>query len=74
MTDWIRSGQVEFRTVTTPPQFVFANIKGGNNLMMPGHIKDYNLILKKLKEKGLSRNDLYHCASQVYETIELLHK
>ena len=74
MTDWIMSGYFEFRTATTPPQFVFSSIKAGNNIMMPGNIKDYKLILKKLKEKRLTRNDLYHCASKVYETIELLNK
>ena len=74
MTDWIRSGQVEFQTSFYPPQFINATIKAGNNIMMPGSKKDYDLILEKLNEKELIRDDLLKCASKVYETIELLNQ
>ena len=74
MTDWIKSGQVEYRTSTTSPQYINDIIKAGNNIMMPGSLDDYNLILKYLHEDDLTREDLYQCASKVYEIIELLHK
>ena len=74
MTDWIKSGQVEFQTSFYPPQFINATIKAGNDLMMPGSKVDYDLILEKLYEKQLKRDDLLKCASHVYETIELLNQ
>ena len=74
MTDWISSGHIEYKTSVYPSQFVNSTIKAGNNIIMPGNIKDYNLILQKIKEKEMRREDLYHCASKVYETIELLNK
>ena len=73
MTDWIRSGQIEFHTSIAPAQFVNETIKAGNNIMMPGSKKDYEFILQKLNEKELEREDLLFCASKVYETIELLN-
>ena len=41
--------------------------------MMPGSIKDYNLIIDNLKKGLIKREDLLHCASKVYESIELLN-
>ena len=72
MTDWIRSGQSEYKTSIYPSQFVNATIKAGNNIIMPGSKRDYKLILQKLNEKELTRDDLLYCASKVYETIKLL--
>jgi hypothetical protein len=40
--------------------------------MMAGSKKDYELILAKLDENVLTRDDLLQCASKVYETIESL--
>ena len=74
MTDWIYSGQIEYKTSIAPPQFINGTIKAGNNIMMPGSKKDIKLIIQKLNEKELSREDLLKCASKVYETIELLNK
>ena len=74
MTDWIRSGQIEYKTSIAPPQFINGTIKAGNNIMMPGSKKDFKLIIQKIDEKELSREDLLKCASKVYETIELLNK
>ena len=74
MTDWIKSGQVEFPTSFYPPQFINETIKAGNNIMMPGYKADYDLILEKLDEKELRRDDLLKCASHVYETIKLLNQ
>ena len=72
MTDWIESGVNEFETSKYPPQYIFENIKGGIDIMMPGSQIDYNLILEKLNENILTRDDLLRCASKVFETIELL--
>ena len=74
MTDWSTSGHSEFKISKNPPQNVFYVIKGGNNIMMPGSGKEYNILIKKIKEKKLPRDDLLRCASKVYETIELLKK
>ena len=74
MTDWSTSGSVNFKTAKYPPQYSYKILKAGNNIMMPGSKKDYNLTLEKLKENELSRNDLLICASKVYEAIELLTK
>ena len=74
MTDWSISGNPLSRESIYPSQNVFDNIKGGNNIMMPGSDIDYNILIEKLKEKSLTRDDLLHCASKVYETVELLNK
>ena len=74
MTDWLSSGLTDFKTSIHPSQYVYKAIKAGNNIMMPGSKIDYDLILEKLNEKILTRDDLLNCASKVYETIELLNK
>ena len=73
MTDWTKSGQMDFGTSKYPGQYVHKIIKAGNNIMMSGSKKDYKLILKKLDQNKLTRDDLLMCASKVYETIELLN-
>ncbi len=73
MTDWSISGYPQSQSSIYPSQNVFDNIKGGNNIMMPGSEIDYNILMDKLKEKLLTRDDLLNCASKVYETIELLN-
>ena len=72
MTDWTRSGQMDFGASKYPPQYVYNTIKAGNNIMMSGSKKDYELILEKLNENVLTTDDILHCASKVYETIQLL--
>ena len=42
--------------------------------MMPGGSNDYDLLISKLGENMLTRDDLLCCASKVYETIEKLNK
>ena len=74
MTDWTRSGQMDFETSKNPPQYVYNTIKSGINIMMPGSQIDYNLILEKLNEKVLTRDDLLYCASKVFETLEHLNE
>ena len=73
MTDWTRSGQMDFETSKNPPQYVYNTIKSGINIMMPGSQLDYILILEKLNEKVLTRDDLLCCASKVFETLEHLN-
>ena len=70
MTDWTKSGENDFGNSKYPAQNIYENILGGNDLMMPGSEIDYNMVLNKLQEKELSRNDLLRCASKVYETIK----
>ena len=74
MTDWSHSYFSEFPTSKYPPQNAYEIIKGGNNIMMPGGADDYDLLMNKLSEKMLTRDDLLCCASKVYEMIEKLNK
>ena len=74
MTDWSHSYYTEFASSKYAPQNAYEIIKGGNNLMMPGGIDDYELLITKLKEKMLTRDDLLCCASKVYEMIQNLNK
>ena len=74
MTDWSFSGYKDFKLSKYPAQNSFNIIKGGVNIMMPGSGKDFNFLIKKLKDKSLSRNDLLRCANKVYEIIKLLNK
>ena len=74
MTDWSHSFYSEFEISKYPPQSAFEIIKGGNNIMMPGGENDYNLLMEKLNDELLTRDDLLNCASKVYEIIELLNK
>ena len=74
MTDWGVSGRVEYNKAKYPVQFVYKTLKAGINLHMTGHKIDYDMVIQKLKENVLNREDLLKCASKVYETIELLNK
>ena len=74
MTDWSHSGMREYKKSKHPSQNVFNIIKGGNNIMMPGSKRDYNILIDKLNKKMLNRDDLLYCASKVYETVQLLNK
>ena len=74
MTDWSHSFFSEFEISKYPPQNAYDIIKGGNNIMMPGGQNDYDLLMEKLKNEQLTRDDLLSCASKVYEIVELLNK
>ena len=74
MSDWSISFNPQSKYSIYPPQNVFDNIIGGNNLMMPGSDIDYNYLIEKLNQKTLTRDFLLRCASKVYDTIELLNK
>ena len=74
MTDWSHSYYSDFPASKYAPQNAYEIIKGGNNIMMPGGSNDYDLLISKLGENMLTRDDLLCCASKVYETIEKLNK
>ena len=74
MTDWSSTDYRDFKISKYPDQNSFEIIKGGVNIMMPGSEKDYNLLIKKIGDKSLSRDDLLRCANKVYEIIKLLNK
>ena len=74
MTDWSHSDRIQFMASKHPPHNACDIIRGGNNIMMPGAKKDYDVLRKKLEDNLLTRDDLLRCASKVYETIELLKK
>ena len=73
ITDWLVKG-MENDFSKYKAQNAFDNIKGGNNLIMPGSEIDYNILIEKLNQNLLTRDDLLHCSSKVYETIELLNQ
>ena len=74
LTDWSVTGMHDHESFKYQGQNVFDNIKNGNNLMMPGSEVDYNILIDKLNEKLLTRDDLLHCASKVYDIVELLNQ
>ena len=74
MTDWSSSDDSIINTTKYRSQHILNIIKGGNNLMMPGSSKDYNIIIDKLEKELITREDLLQCSSKVYETIKLLNK
>ena len=74
MTDWSHSFFTEYEASKYPSQNALDIIKGGNNIMMPGGDNDYNLLIEKLKDESLTRDDLLRCASKVYEIIQILNK
>ncbi len=73
MTDWTHTGNIQYKLFKHPPQYALDIIKRGNNIIMPGGLNEYLELKTKLKENLLSRNDLLHCSSKVYETIKLLN-
>ena len=74
MTDWSHSYNNDYEASKYSPQTSFEIIKAGTNIMMPGGDNDYDLLLEKLKDETLSRDDLLACASKVYEMVQLLNK
>ena len=74
MTDWSHSYKNDYEASKYSPQTSFEIIKAGTNIMMPGGDNDYDLLLEKLKDETLTRDDLLACASKVYEIVELLNK
>ena len=74
MSDWYESEFNPNRVSIHPPQMASHNIKAGNDLQMWGRVKDYEVVMKALKDGEINRDDLLETASRVYDTIELLTK
>ena len=74
MSDWYVSEEVPNQVSIHPAQTASYNIKAGNELQMWGRKKDYEVVLKAVKDGLVTRDELLQTASKVYETIELLHQ
>jgi len=74
MSDWYVSENVPNKVSIHPAQTASYNIKAGNDLQMLGRKKDYEVLLKAVKDGLVTRDELLQTASKVYETIELLHQ
>ena len=74
MSDWFRSGEMEYQISKHPAQSSTNNLISRNNLQMGGRIINYNDISKSLKENKISRKDLLENASIVYSSIEKLNQ
>ena len=69
MTDWIASGRSFCRRSFYKAPYASNNILAGNDLTMPGSIKDVKDLKKALKKGKLSRCDLIYSASRIYRSI-----
>jgi len=74
MTDWFRSGEMEYSISKHPAQSSTNNLISRNNLQMGGRIINYNDLCKSLKENKITRQDLLENGSIVYSTIEKLNQ
>lgn len=69
MTDWIVSGRSFCKKSIYLAPYASNNILAGNDLTMSGCKKDYKDIMKAIKSKKLSREDLIYSASRIYRSI-----
>ena len=74
MSDWYVSKNIPNKTSIHPSQMADKNIKGGNDLQMWGRKKDYEVVMKSLKDGEVTRDELLETASRVYDAIESLHQ
>ena len=74
MTDWFRSGEMEYNVSKHPAQSSTNNLISRNNLQMGGRIINYKDVSNSLKENKLTRQDLLENASIVYSSIEKLNQ
>ena len=74
MTDWFRSGEMEYNISKHPAQSITNNLISRNNLQMGGRIINYKDVSKSLKENKLTIQDLIENASIVYSIIEKLNQ
>ena len=74
MSDWFSSGSTPIGLANHPAQYAVNNIKNGNNLQMGGGEKDYKLVMKAYEDGEITKEQLYECASKVYEIIEKLNE
>ena len=74
MSDWFSSGSTPIGLANHPAQYAVNNIMNGNNLQMGGGEKDYNLVMKAYEDGKITKEQLYECASKVYEIVEKLNE
>ena len=74
MTDWFRSGELEYKISKHPVQSSTNNLISRNNIQMGGRIINYNDVKSSLKENKIKRKDLLENGSIVYSTIEKMNK
>ena len=74
MSDWFSSGSTPIGLAHHPAQYAVNNIKNGNNLQMGGGEKDYNLVMQAYEDGKITKEQLYECASKVYEIVEKLNE
>ena len=74
MSDWFNSGSIPIGLANHPAQYADLNIMNGNNLQMGGGEKDYKLVMKAYEDGKITKEDLYECATKVYEIIEKLNE
>ena len=69
LTDWIASGQINFKRSKYPCKYAHQDLANGVNLVMPGSKKDIADIYKGLKSQKISVADLQNNAEIVYRFI-----
>ena len=74
MSDWFNSGAIPIGLANHPAQFAVNNIANGNNLQMGGGEKDYNMVMEAYRQGKITKEQLYECASKVYETVEKINQ
>ena len=74
MTDWFRSGEMEYGISKHPAQSSTNNLISRNNLQMGGRIINYQDLKNSLKENKITRQDLLENATIVYSSIEKLNQ
>ena len=73
MSDWYRSGEMEYKISKHPAQSSINNLISRNNLQMGGRIINYKEVKTSLKENKITRQDLIENGSIVYSFIEKLN-
>lgn len=69
MTDWISTGDMNYKASVNPGIYASKEIKAGINLVMPGNKKDIKDIKKALTNGNLSREELEKNCSIVIKRI-----
>ena len=69
MTDWIVTGQINYKKSKHPCKYAHQDLVSGVNICMPGSKKDIKDIEKALKANKISVEDLQNNAEIVYRLI-----
>ena len=70
MSDWILSGRSFCKKSKYDAPYAYKNIIAGNDLTMPGNIKDYKNIINALKNSLIKKEDLIYSSSRIYRAIQ----